>query len=51
MDNLDLYWQRFMKSGRVEDYLKFSSMREAARENPAKEDIENAYKNDGDSYP
>lgn len=51
MDKLDLYWQRFVKSGRIEDYHKFFSMREAAEENPGKEDIENAHKNNGDSYP
>lgn len=51
MDKLDLYWQRFLKSGKVEDYIKFSSQREAAEENPAKEDIENAHKDNGDSYP
>lgn len=51
MDKLDLYWQRFLKSGKVEDYLRFFSQREAAEENPTKEDIENAYKDNGDSYP
>lgn len=50
MDELDLYWKKFLESGRPEDYITFFSMREAGVDNPSKEDLKNAYKNNGDSH-